>query len=84
MNELNTERSLDIPAFNSSFILNKGAVKPAFNGYKKEEMNNFMAVNHNAMIQGPSFSSCVLVSTVQSMCIKQVLVDSEIMMTHSV
>lgn len=50
--------------------------------YRKEEMNEFMAVNHNLIMHNPGFSSFTAVSRVQSMYIKQVLVDFKITMSH--
>lgn len=50
--------------------------------YRKEEMNEFMAVNHNLIMHIPGFSSFTAVSRVQSMYIKQVLVDFKITMSH--
>lgn len=51
--------------------------------YRKEEMNEFMAVSHNSIMHRPGFSSFTAASRVQSMYIKQVLVDFKITMSHS-
>lgn len=51
--------------------------------YRKEEMNEFMAVNHNSIMHRPGFSSFTAVSRVQGMYIKQVLVDFKITMSPS-
>lgn len=50
--------------------------------YRKEEMNDFMAVNHNLIMHRPGFTYFTAVSRVQSMYIKQVLVDFKITMSH--
>lgn len=50
---------------------------------RKEEMNTFMALHHNLVIHSLGFSSCCVDGKVQSMYIKQVLVDFRMMMTHT-